>query len=853
MSRIRGGLLTAALFLALTPGPLAGGKPRVPPTQTTRTDRYGDPLPEGASARLGTVRLRHGSLVATAIFSADGKIITSFGHDHVFRVWDVKTGKQLRQCSRRGYQPEWIDSAAFSPDGKLLAVGCGSRKSPQGLPVLLCDPNTGKEVRRLTAPWAGWAVVSLAFAADGQILAAGDQEGQIHLWRVASGKRLRSIRWQKKVMVSGLAFSPNGRLLASVNGDDCLSLWNVTTGKEVRRLQTDSPGNPGKSGITAGLAFTPDGKTLAAGSSDAAVRLWSVASGKELRRFREDRKGKPDYDNRFHTLAFLPDGKNLITDNENGTIELWDTATGKRRYHLSGHRKLNYCHGSSTLALSPDGKTLASWGWENALRLWRTATGKELIPLECQRRTVLSVAISPDGKAVASGGEDASVRLWEANTAKEIRRLSGHPNDVNAVAFSPGGDLLASGGRYDLVRLWSIKTGKELRQLGGHSVGVNSMVFAPNGKALASASWHDYNVQVWELKGGRKPRLLPIEHAWRICFSPDGQVLAAGGRDGTLGLWAVDSGKELRQFKGHKESIDCLAYSPDGKALASCDGLGILRLWEVASGGQRWRFPGKATSLAFSPTGGLLASGGPDGVVHLWDTVTGMAVGKLPGHRGPVLALAFSSDGTRLVSGSADTTLLVWDIPGRLRLRPPRPNTSPTAVPAAVWEELAASDAGKAFQALARLAAAPEKAVALLKDRLSLTPAVTRRVEGLIRDLSSEQFRVRQRAAAVLKALLPAAEPALRRALAGNLDLEARQRIERLLKGLRGVRPSGGCLQILRATEFLERLGTPEARKVLKALAKGPPEARLTREAKASLKRLAKHPAANTKRSQVAR
>jgi hypothetical protein len=230
-----------------------------------------------------------------------------------------------------------------------------------------------------------------------------------------------------------------------------------------------------------------------------------------------------------------------------------------------------------------------------------------------------------------------------------------------------------------------------------------------------------------------------------------------------------------------------------------------------------------------------------------------MAVGKFPGHRGSVLALAFSADGARLVSASADTTALVWDISGKLGGRPRWATTSPIAVSAALWDELASPDAAKAFRALARLAAAPEKAVALLKDRLSLTPAVTRRVKELIRDLSSEQFRVRQRAAAALKALLPQAEPALRRALAGSLDLEARQRVERLLKGLRGPRPNGGCLQILRATEFLERLGTPEARKVLKALAQGPPEARLTREAKASLKRLAKHPSRNTKRSQVAR
>jgi hypothetical protein len=86
------------------------------------------------------------------------------------------------------------------------------------------------------------------------------------------------------------------------------------------------------------------------------------------------------------------------------------------------------------------------------------------------------------------------------------------------------------------------------------------------------------------------------------------------------------------------------------------------------------------------------------------------------------------------------------------------------------------------------------------------------------------------------------AAPALRKVLEGKPSLEVRKRVESLLDALKEPVTSSEKLRLLRAVETLERADSPEARALLERLAQGTPEARLTREAKAALQRLARRP-----------
>jgi hypothetical protein len=137
----------------------------------------------------------------------------------------------------------------------------------------------------------------------------------------------------------------------------------------------------------------------------------------------------------------------------------------------------------------------------------------------------------------------------------------------------------------------------------------------------------------------------------------------------------------------------------------------------------------------------------------------------------------------------------------------------------------------------------PGESVPFLQRQLQpVSLADTHRIPGWLRDLDSDEFAVRQKAAQELERLGDAAEPSLQRTLQDKPSPEVRARVEQFLAKLDWA-SSPERLRLLRAIEALEHIGTPEAKAVLKTLADGAPEARLTREAKASLDRLAKRSA----------
>jgi hypothetical protein len=618
----------------------------------------------------------------------------------------------------------------------------------------------------------------------------------------------------------GAAFSPDGKYLVTAAGFQGMTLWDVAAGRAAAQLPNPS-NNMGLS-----VAFTPDGAQFVAtnwgnpgGGGPCPVALWNAGKREKVRGLDDDVNDTP-----FTALAVAPDGKTVALAagfgrrNEAPHVSLWDLASGDEVGRVEGlvgvdPTRRNFGGGVFlALAYSPDGRTLAALV-EGRVLLVEVATGKV--------RGQLAYATAP---------EPPSARQGQAVT-------------FGALAFSPDGRTLAAGCPDGAVRRFDLRAGRELPPLPGHGGPVVALCCPPDGKSILSYGL-DGQFYVWRAEAGRdwKPKAGPLSDAdldalWDALRGDD--PLDQYGGTQALAACPGQAVPYLRKRlapapKEDAERLDRLVadvqkgdYNARKKAVIELRKAGAAAVPALIRSQQKGAFDELSQRLLFE-----FSNQAPP--PEQLRAIRALAVLERVGDADARKLLE------ELAGGAPDAALTTQAKAALDRLSEARPEKADPA-PDALWDALASEDGAAAYRAVRALAARPD-AAALLRDRLKEVGADgtfdddPKRVARLIGELDSDDFAVREQANKDLRNLGRLVAPSLRKALEAKPDVEAKQRLEKLLDQAGKTTPPE-VLRVGRALEALELMGGSDAVQALEAVRQDARTAWLREAARESLRR----------------
>lgn len=792
-----------------------------------RLDAHAHPLPPGAVARFGdhTRRFSHANRYS---FSPDGRLIARSRQSGI-DVRETDTGRDVTPPHFRKLDG-WVE---FLSDGRLAHWGGSPSR------CRLIDYHTGREVADVSVPdMFGYHTLTPVAGGRGLVVMGWGRQGQ----GVALVGSLADPAGPKPVLLPnawGIAASADGRYAAVVTHQWAIQLYDLPAARLLGAEQLPHPGGhptlaaapdgsafylargrelvrltPSPTGFefgdsipidpVVGLKFAPDGRTVF-GLDWSGVRKVEIGTGKVLHQWTPG----PGH----HSITLSPDCRRVVSNRQGETLtRVHDLESGRELFaydELRPVQRLGWLHGGR----------LASWDAET-VQVRDPVSGELLakypIPGASHDRRLF--ALSADGSLAAvqhpPAGPGCPVAVHQLATGKELWRadsLFGGPTGFSGMdgAFSPDGSLLSVNGR----DLYAARTGRVIVQTATPGRWPSPAAFAPDGRLLASG-W-SLPCVVTEVATRTPRHQLPFPPAQtnpfgqqsggitRLRFSRDGRYLVGFGASVTV-VWSLDEGRAVHTdyWNGGNSGLAGAAdISPDGRWLADAMPAGRLRVKDWAADPSRTRDVSVQT--------------GQDAVTDA----------------------LFTPDGKHLLTAGQDGTVLVWDMAWVARAAAVRPERRTDDE---LWDDLASRDAAAAGRAVAEWVRRPAAAVDRFRREIPPTKAPDpAAVATLVARLDHEKAATRDAAEAELAALAELAADALHPVAERSESAEQRTRARRLLDRLGGVVTDPPRLRAVRAVEVVERIGSPDARRLLADWAAGASGALLTRETQVALDRLA--------------
>ncbi len=276
-------------------------------------------------------------------YSPDGSALVTVSSGPCLQLWDANTGKL-----KKAYYPGKINITciAYAPDGVTLVCGPGPYEYDT---VFLLNTETGEFGRIFQGDYEGFE--SIAFSADGKMLAGGDSSGNIYLWDVDTGETIKAIEWGQD-FVRTVAFSPDGETLVSTN-DSEICFWDINTGKAIKTIAATS------------IAISPEWDKFVCVNwiKGGTTQFWNMGDDEPVKIITLEAK--------TYFQEYSPDGKAIAGTGPRETISIWDADTYEMFHIITDeHKKSSRSERTFFVRYSPDGRTIATAGWDSTVLLW---------------------------------------------------------------------------------------------------------------------------------------------------------------------------------------------------------------------------------------------------------------------------------------------------------------------------------------------------------------------------------------------------------------------------------------------------------------------------------------------------
>ena len=498
---------------------------------------------------LGDPSFRHGDTIAHILPLPDGRKVMTAAGDGTARLWDLRTGKELRRfCHAKGY---YVWCICLLPAEAEFLTASGNEY------VTRWDANSGKILKRYSH--AG-TVFRLAVDAAGKRLAAADEENLCVLWDLKTGKVIRRFKGHKDSVYT-VQFTKDEKVLITGSDDETIRFWDVETGSEKRRVA-------GKLGSVYTLSPSPDRSCLLACCEKTSLWLMDASDGKQIWN-----AGLPES---ATAAAWSPDGTLVGAVCDDGNLYLLRGSDGKRRRRIPLPGSTHWA-----VAFSHDGREILC-GAGNLLCRYDVQTGRRIFPkpaasVQCGEAGAV-VPIPTTGR-LAQTGAGNGIRVWNVSTGR-VEAVWLPKQEINAVSASPDGRWLLVAPYQQNACLLDARTGKVACTLAASDV--TGAAFA--GNSASAATCDDTRAILWRIRDGKADRSISIEYSYvrDVALNADGTLLATVSyvKD-AIQVWDAIKGSQLKKIEVKDADFRSCAFVPFGGGALVAFAEAGLEYWDI--------------------------------------------------------------------------------------------------------------------------------------------------------------------------------------------------------------------------------------------------------------------------------